>query len=82
MKFPSVSYDEEADVLYVQLAAGAVHATLSLGDLRMIDEASDGAVLGVEFVGASDGIDLSNVPFADTIAAAIGDSGLPLRVYA
>jgi len=82
MKFPSVSYDEAADVLYVQLAAGAVHQTVSLGDLRMIDEANDGTVLGVEFVSASDGVDLANVPFADTIATAIGDSGLPIRAYA
>ncbi len=82
MGFPRVSFDDEADMLYVQLADGNVFETLPLGDLRMIDRSNDGTVIGIEFVSASDGVDLSNVPFASAIAAAIGDSGYPLRVYA
>ncbi len=82
MKLPSVSFDQEADVLYVHLADGDVYETVSVGDLRMIDRSKDGTIIGVEFVSASQGIDLSDIPFAPTIAAAIGDSGYPVKVYA
>lgn len=80
--FPYVTYDEDADVLYVGLADGDVAETRNLGDLRLIDFADDGTVLGVEFVSASQGVDLDGVPFGPTVAAAIGDSGLQIRIYA
>ncbi len=81
-KLPRVEFDPDADVLYVHLADGEVDETLSLGDLRNIDRSKDGTVLGVEFVSASHGVDLSDIPFARKIAAAIGDSGFPVQVLA
>lgn len=77
-----VRYDPEADVLYVQLATGDVARTATLSDLRLIDMSADGTVLGIEFISAGDGVDLSDVPFAPTVERAIGDSGLPIRVLA
>ncbi len=77
-----VSYDPEADALYVQLAEGTPHKTRALGDLRLMDLAEDGTVLGVEFISASAGVDLSDVPFAPSLEKAIGDSGLNIRVFA
>lgn len=60
-----IQYDHEADVLYVRLAAGVVVArTVELDDARLIDYSADGAVVGLEFLDASEGIDLSDVPFA------------------
>jgi uncharacterized protein YuzE len=82
MPFPYVTYDEDADVLYVGLAEGAAAETRNLGDLRLVDLAEDGTVLGIEFISASQGVDLDSVPFAPTVAAAIGDSGLPIKVFA
>ncbi len=82
MKYPYVTYDDDADVLYVGLAEGEVAETRSLGDLRLVDLAEDGAVLGIEFISASQGVDLDSVPFGPTVAAAIGDSGLPIKIYA
>lgn len=82
MGLPRVDYDDDADILYVCLTDGEVAETRDLDDLRMVDYAGDGTVVGVEFVGAAERIDLEGVPFADRIAAAIGDSGLPLKVYA
>lgn len=82
MKFPYVAYDKDADVLYVGLADGEVYETRNLGDLRLVDLAKDGTVLGVEFVSASHGVDLDSVPFGQTVANAIGDSGLPIKIYA
>lgn len=77
-----VTYDEEADVLYVELDATASARQQSLGDLRIVDYAADGTVIGVEFISASGGVELHDVPFADRIAAAIEDSGLSIRVFA
>jgi uncharacterized protein YuzE len=82
MKYPYVTYDEDADVLYVYLSDGEVAETRNLGDLRLIDYSKDGAVIGIEFVSASNGVDLDSVPFAPTVAAAIGDSGFPIRIFA
>lgn len=79
---PRVRFDPDADVLYVHLAEAKVAETRSLGDLRLIDYSKDGIVIGVEFISASHGVDLADLPFAQTIAKAIGDTGLPIRVYA
>ena len=81
MTYPYLTYDEDADVLYVSLADGDVAETRSLGDLRLIDVTEDGMVHGVEFVSASHGVDLDGVPFARLVASVIGDSGLPLKTY-
>ena len=77
-----VTYDTDADALYVRLREGASARQATLDDARIIDYSEDGAVLGVEFLGASDGVDLDDVPFAPTVAKLIHDSGLPIRVLA
>lgn len=82
MKYPYVTFDEDADALYVYLTAADVAETRNLSDLRLIDYSADGAVVGIEFISASQGVDLDSVPFRPTVAAAIGDSGLPIKVYA
>jgi uncharacterized protein YuzE len=82
MKYPYVTYHEDADVLYVHLTAAEVAETRNLGDLRLIDYSAEGAVVGVEFVSASHGVDLESVPFSKTVAAAIGDSGLSIKIFA
>jgi uncharacterized protein YuzE len=82
MKYPYVTYDEDADALYVCLSDAEVAETRNLGDLRLIDYSADGAVVGVEFISVSQGVDLDGVPFGPTVAAAIGDTGLPIKIYA
>lgn len=77
-----VRYDPEADALYVRLTDGSSARQKSLGDLRIIDYSADGAVLGVEFIGASEGVELRDMPFAETIQQLIDQSGLPIRVFA
>lgn len=77
----SVSYDREADVLYVALRDDdTVDHSASLDDIRIIDYSADGAVVGIEFVNASSGVDLSDVPFRHKVEQLIGDSGLAIRV--
>ena len=80
MNVPTLSYDTEADVLYVEFSDALVDRTVAMGDLRMVDYGKDGAVLGVEFVSASSGVDLDGVPFAQAIERAIRDGGLSIPV--
>lgn len=79
----SVEYDPEVDVLYVRLAPHArVAKTHPLDDMRLIDYSEDGAVVGIEFIDASEGVELSDVPFARKVEKIIGDAGLGLPVFA
>ena len=82
MDFPTVSFDAEADALYVYLNPGTVKETVSLGDLRMVDYSDDGTVVGIEFVSVSAGVDLRDVPFAETVEQAIGASGHHIPIFA
>ncbi len=77
-----VSYDAESDVLYVRLNAGKSARQTRSGDLRIIDIAEDGAVLGIEFVCASGGVDLRDIPFSQTVERLILDSGLSIKLFA
>ncbi|MSQ30370.1 MAG: DUF2283 domain-containing protein [Dehalococcoidia bacterium] len=77
-----VTYDSETDVLYVRLHDGDSAKQVLLDDARIIDRSADGVVLGIEFLGASDGVDLTDVPFAPTVQQPIEESGLGLEVFA
>ena len=80
---PKATYDSEADVLYVQLRDGETSATQKfLDDLRIIDYSADGAIVGVEFICASGGVDLSDVPFAQSVEGLIGQSGHSFKIFA
>jgi len=78
----AVTYDRDADVLYVQLREGESARQQHLGDLRIIDLAEDGTVLGIEFIDVSGGVDLRDLPFAETVERLIHDSGHPVRLLA
>jgi uncharacterized protein YuzE len=80
--FNSVTFDDDADVLYVELLDAPVDHSRSLDDIRVIDYSADGAVIGVEFINATSGVDLSDLPFAETIGRLIGETGLPISTFA
>jgi len=79
---PYATYDQESDALYVRLAEGEVGSTVMLDDLRMIDYRADQTVIGIEFLEASEGVELDGVPFAETVEKAIGESGHQIRIFA
>lgn len=65
-------YDPEADALYVRLGEGSAEKQTYMGDYRILDYSKDGRVLGVEFLGAREGIDLQDLPFAARIERLVG----------
>lgn len=77
-----VEFDREADCLYVALSDADVTRTTSVDDARVVDYAADGTVVGVEFVGASAGVDLEGLPHAEEIDRLISDSGHSIRTLA
>lgn len=79
---PGVTYDREADVLYVALADGQSARQSFVDDCRILDYSAEGSVLGVEFVCASEGVDLHDLPFARSIEHLIGESGHQFRIFA
>jgi uncharacterized protein YuzE len=68
---PAIEFERETDMLYVRLREGEVARTKEFGDLRHVDVDADGLVIGVEFVGASGGIELEDLPEAEALAVAL-----------
>lgn len=79
---PHATHDPDADALYVYLNEGDVQRSKTVGDLRVIDYSSDGGVIGVEFIGVSGGIDLSDLPFHNEVEKLIGELGLGIKIFA
>jgi len=70
-----VEYDPSADALYANFSEEpfAYSEDLSRGKQyeRGVDYAADGTPIGVEFLNASRGVDLTAIPRADEIATAL-----------
>ena len=72
----SVEYDEESDILYVRLLASPISWSKPIDDLRVVDFAQDGRIIGVEFIDVSQGLDLTDIPLRQRIEPLIRNSGL------
>jgi uncharacterized protein YuzE len=79
---PHARFSPTADAIYVYLNDQPVAYTKELDDYRLIDYSADGAVVGIEFLGVSGGIDLSDIPFEKTVEQLIGDLGLDIKIFA
>lgn len=67
-----VTYDEDADAIYVELKKHDLVAhTREIDSNRMVDYDDAGDVVGVEFLSISSGINLEGVPSADRVAQAL-----------
>ena len=59
---PHAEYHADIDILYVTLSDAEVTRSGDLDLWRNIDLAADGTVVGIEFVNASAGVNLRDVP--------------------
>jgi uncharacterized protein YuzE len=62
-----ITYDKEADAVYIYVTDGPYAHGKKLDDQRRIDYDSDGDVRGIELLNVSHGVDLHNLPFAAEI---------------
>lgn len=76
------THDPEADAVYVYLSEAKVAKSVNLDDLRVIDYSSEGKVVGVEFLGVSGGVDLSDVPYQQRVEKLIFELGLGIKIFA
>jgi uncharacterized protein YuzE len=79
---PHATHDPDADAIYVYLTDSQVARSQPLDDLRIIDFSADGGVIGVEFVGVSGGIDLSDLPFPEKVEELINELNLGIKIFA
>ena len=73
-----ISHDPEADAVYVRMRRGYSAESLSpWGDLddRATDYAEDGTLLGFEWLGVSQGIDVTDMPVPEEVIAALRKRG-------
>ena len=70
---PAVEWSKSADALYVLFQDRPSARTQTLDDIRLVDWADDGSLVGVEFLYVSDGVDLRGVPAADQVARVLRD---------
>jgi uncharacterized protein YuzE len=57
-----LTYSEEGDIVYIRLTDKKIAHTKVIDDLRIIDYDEEWNVVGVELIGASDGMDLRGLP--------------------
>jgi uncharacterized protein YuzE len=81
-KAPYAEYNEEADAIYVWLTDAKTVRSAPLDDFRNLDFSADGAVVGVEFIDVSGGVDLEDIPHKQRVEQLIGDLGLGIKIFA
>ena len=75
---PHTVYSRDADAVYVYLRWGRGTKAKKLDQARLVDFADDGAVIGVQFLGASRGIDLRGIPERWQVATLLEGLDLPI----
>ncbi len=73
----SVTLNDAGDILYVRLSDGDVKETREFGDHRLVDFDAGGEVIGAEFIGLDDGVDLRGLPDHCRLHDALLSAALP-----
>ena len=74
-----VEHYPDTDAVYVHLSDAKVARTAGSTDGWAIDFAEDGSVVGVEFWGISEGIDLAGIPERVRVQQALQEAGIGAR---
>ncbi len=77
-----VEFDKRRDVAYFSFSSAGAARQVRLDAARIIDYGADGAVVGVEFLSPSRGIELPGLPRAVEIEREARRVGLVIRVPA
>jgi len=64
-----LTYDDEADAIYIGLRDGESRGAREASPHTLVHYGIGGQVIGVEFLVVSQGIDLTDVPDAERVAA-------------
>ncbi len=72
----TVSYDKEADAIYLYLSHKKISRTKELDSERIIDYSEDGEIRGIEFLTVRNGVNTDNLPYRNEIERALNDKGI------
>jgi hypothetical protein len=74
-----IEHDRGSGCVYVHLGSGEYAWTERLDQERAIDWDRAGEPLGLDFMNAAAGVDLSGIPYADEVAEALKRRGIRVR---
>jgi uncharacterized protein YuzE len=74
------TFDREADAVYVKHSDQLYAFGEDIDHERRVDYAEDGTPIGIELLCVSEGVDLSNLPDADEVTAALRQLGIRVLV--
>ena len=57
----NISYDEDADRIYIQFQQGKVHKTRKIEEGILVDLDEEGKIYGIEIVGASERMSIASL---------------------
>ena len=72
----TVSYDKEADAIYLYLSHKKISRSQELDSERIIDFSEDGEVRGIELLSVGNGVNTSSLPYRNEIERALNDKGI------
>ena len=75
-----MTYDKEADAIYLYLSNKKVSYSKELDTERIIDYSEDGELRGIEFLRVSDGVNTDDLTFRAEIERVLYDRGI--KTYA
>lgn len=73
-----LEYDRRHDAAYFAFSSADSARQVKLDNARIVDYGADGAVVGVELLSPSRGMDLTDVPHAAEIEKEARKAGLPI----
>ena len=71
-----ISYDKEADAVYLYLSNKKVAQSKELDTQRVVDYSEDGEIRGIEFLAVSNGVTTDDLPHRDEIERILFDRGI------
>lgn len=71
-----MTYDKEADAVYLYLSNKKVAYSKELDTERIADYSEDGELRGIEFLSVSSGVNTSDLPHRAEIEKALRDKGI------
>jgi uncharacterized protein YuzE len=69
----TLEVDNEADAAYITIARDDVARSAKLDENRIVDYDASGAVVGIELLNVSRGVDLRDLPHRETLADLLGE---------
>jgi uncharacterized protein YuzE len=70
----TLDVDNEADAAYVTISGDDIARTAKLDENRIIDYDARGAVVGIELLNVSRGVDLRDLPYREKLADLLGEN--------